>query len=295
MKLLRDPIWQFVAAVLALLAIIIGGVYFLLDRPVRDLQIEILSNSPLISVEGDIAEDIKILYKDQPVQTLSVILLRIENTGNVPIRETDYSQPVLISVSPDAEVGEFSIVETRPLGIDLSLEKIAPHQVEFSRSLINPGDQVLVKILVVDNDGTLDVNARIADISELKVLSVLEEQSSSELQDQKLSPALSFILLGSLVLSISVAFIWDTKMVVGWRQKYSGLKPAPHYYRLAQEKILEGDTNNVKLALRYLKRAFSWDSAYVQKVQNDPLFTNLREYEGLKALISKYNSPDSEA
>jgi hypothetical protein len=88
--------------------------------------------------------------------------------------------------------------------------------------------------------------------------------------------------------------IWDTKAVIGWRQKYSGLKPASHYYGLAQEKILEGGTNSVKFALECLKRAFSWDSAYVQKAQKDPLFANLREYEQFKILIEEYNSPHSE-
>src|SRR5262245_16390244 len=147
MKFFRDSIWQFIGVVSA---IVIAVVLFWLSRSAKDLQIEILSNSPLVSVDGEITKDIKIIYKDQPVQTLSVVLLRIENTGNVPIREGDYSRPIRISVSPEAEVGEFSVVETRPKGIDLSLEKIASNQVELSKSLLNPGDQVLIKILALD-------------------------------------------------------------------------------------------------------------------------------------------------
>jgi hypothetical protein len=296
MKILRDPIWQFVGALLALLTIIIGAIYFLLDRPVKDLQIEVLSNSPLISVEGDITKDIKILYKDQAVQTLSVVLLRIENTGNVPIRETDYSRPVLVSMSPDAEVGEFSIVETRPKDIDLSLKKITPHQVELSKSLLNPGDQVLVKILVLDNDETLNVSARIADISELKVLSGLEEQSSQGQQDQKLSPAWAFVFWVIILFFISFV-LWltfaDIKPVIGWRQKYFGLKPGPHYYGLAQETILNGGIGSTRGALRYLKIAFSWDGTYIQEAKKDPLFAHLQQYEQFKSLMEKYNSSHS--
>lgn len=86
MKLFKNPIWQFIGAVLTLLAIIVSVFLFLIDRANKDLQIEVLSNSPLISVKDDIAKDIKILFKDQPLKTLSVILLRIENIGNVLLK-----------------------------------------------------------------------------------------------------------------------------------------------------------------------------------------------------------------
>lgn len=294
MKIFQGPIWNFWNAVFAFLAIIVAVILFQLNRSVKDLQIEVLSNSPLISVEGDIAKDIEILYKDQPVRTLSVILLRIENTGNTPIRETDYSRPILISVSPDAEVGEFSIVETKPEDMGLSLEKITPYQVELSKSLLNPGDQALVRILVLDNDGTLDVGARIADISELRILSVLEEQGSSEQQSQRIDLVTFLLILIFTSLLFSPLIFWDRRVGIQLRQKFFGLEPAPYLYGLAQETIMGRTTGYVRFALGYLKEAFRWDNTYVQKAQNDPLFTNLREYEGFKALIEKYNSLHSE-
>ena len=290
MKVFQGPIWNFWNAVFAFLAIIITVVLFQLDRSVKDLQIEVLSNSPLISVEGDIAKDIEILYKDQPVQTLSVILLRIENTGNTPIQETDYSRPILISVSPDAEVGEFSVVETKPENIGLSLEKITPYQVELSKSLLNPGDQALVRILVLDNDGTLEVGARIADISEPKILSVLEEQSSSGQQGQRVSLVTTFLIAAAMLLFLSPLIFWDLKPGIWLRQKYFGLKPAPHCYGLAQKNTMEGTAGSVNSTLRLLEQAFSWDNTYVQKAQNDPLFEKMWEYEPYKALIEKYSS-----
>jgi hypothetical protein len=294
MKVLQHPIWQFIGVAATFLAVFVAVILFLLDRAVKDLQIEVLSNSPLISVEGDIAKDIKILYKDQPVQALSVIILRIENTGNIPIKESDYSRPVIISVSPDAEVGEFTVVETRPEAIDLSLRKIAPHRVELSKSLLNPGDQVLVRILALDNDGTLDVNARIADISQIRILSTLEEQRSSGQQGQWINLDRLPLVLGAVLLVVGPILFWNSRAGIRLRQKYTGLEPAPHCYGLAQEAIMEGNVGSVQKAMRYLEQAFEWDEAYVKKAQNDPLFANLREYGRFKVLIEKYDLPQAE-
>ena len=50
MKVFQHPIWQFMSVVVGVLAIIVAVILFRLDRSVKDLQIEVLSNSPLISV-----------------------------------------------------------------------------------------------------------------------------------------------------------------------------------------------------------------------------------------------------
>src|SRR5688572_9000676 len=120
MKIFKDPVWQFVGVVVAVIALIATVIIYLIDRPVKRLQVQILSNSPLISVNTDISSQIQILYNDKPVQSLSLILLRFENVGNEPIKETDYSEPIRILLSSQAEVGEVSVQETKPEGIDLN-------------------------------------------------------------------------------------------------------------------------------------------------------------------------------
>ena len=164
MKIIRDQGWGFIGIVTGIILTIAVVLY---QRQVNELQVEIVSNSSLINVDSEIASDIEIIYKDQPVETLSLILIRLENTGNVAIKESDYSQPIVISISPDAEIGEFVVAETSPRGINLSLGKIGTHQVELSKSLCNPGDQALIRIMALNNDDTLDITARIVDISQL--------------------------------------------------------------------------------------------------------------------------------
>jgi hypothetical protein len=116
----RDPIWQSIGVFVAIVVGGIGVALILVGRPHKGLRVEVLSNSPLIPVTAEIANEIQVLYEGQPVQTLSVILLRLENTGNEPITENDYSEPIRISIGQHGEIGEVTVQETRPEGIPLT-------------------------------------------------------------------------------------------------------------------------------------------------------------------------------
>jgi hypothetical protein len=292
MKILKDPTWQFVAVVVAVLALAATVVIFLVGRPVKRLQIQILSNSPLISVSASISPQIQVLYRARPVQALSLILLRFENVGNEPIREGDFSAPIRVLLSPKAEVGEVTVQETRPAGISLDPTKSAANQVEIGRTLLNPGDQAVLRVLALNNDGTLKVTARIAGISELKILSALEGGTQSAHFVRERTVVLA--LLGALVLAVSALMAWHSRPVVAWRRRTLGLDPAGLYYSRAQEAMLSKDqtTGGVRTAIMLLGKALSWDRSYVMRAQNDPLFAQLREYDKFKAVLDKYREQE---
>ena len=285
MKFLKDPVWQFIGVIIAILAIITSVVLYLQDKSVKELQIDVLSNSPLISIDGDIQKGIQVFYKDKPVQTLSVILLKIENTGNEPIRRADYSEPISVSLSPEAEIGEVEIQETLPDGIPLAPIIESSNKVELAKTLLNPGDQAILKILALNNDGTLIVDARIVGISEIVIQPALENNTSK--QDNIF---LYIVFIGS-ALSIVLGVVWDSNKIMAWRKKHFGFDPANHYYELAQKEITSGAiTTGVKnTTIMYLRHAFSWDSNYIQKAENNPLFQVIHVCEEYKELLAKYD------
>ena len=294
MKIIKNPAWQFVATVVGVIALIVTVSIYLIGRPVKRLQVQILSNSPLISVNTDIASQIQILYKDKPVQTLSLILLRFKNVGNESIRESDYSEPIRILLSPNAEVGEVTVQETKPEGVGLNPIVSANNRVEIAKALLNPGDQAVLKVLALNNDGTLKVEARIAGIPNLEILSALEGSTQSNNLALYWIP---FIGLGVIILTVISGLMWTSRKVIEWRRSHLGFDPARHYYRLAQETILNKDTGagNIRFTITYLGKAFSWDRGYVQRAQKDPLFAHLQEYEKFRALIDKCKQPQSES
>ena len=287
MKFFKNPVWQFVGVIISVIAIFVALYISATDRPSKKLRVEILSNNPLISVNTDIAKEIEILYKDVPVQTLSLILLRFENTGNEPIAESDYSEPIRITLSQNAEIGEATIQETQPLGINLTATKISNNQIELAKTLLNPGDQVVIKILAINNDETLEINTRIAGIQNIEVISVLESQSTS-----KSSSNFFLFIFGGLGLLILWLMFWNSKGVVEWRIKKYGYNPALEAYAAAQERVSTKvmTTENLRLVILHLRNAFVWDNIYLEKAKNDPIFSELQNYEIYKAFISEFEN-----
>lgn len=293
MKFLKDPIWQFVGVVVGVIAIIVTLFVYFDERPYKKLKVEILSNNPLISINTDIAKEIQILYKDSPVQSLSLILLRFENTGTEPIRENDFSEPIQILLSQNAEIGEVSIQETRPNGIQLTPTIIANNQIRLAKVLLNPGDQVVIKILAINNDGTLNINARIAGISVIEIQSVLENGSPEKSAS---GASVALWCLGIDIIFLIGLVAWNSQRGMKWRKENMGFDPARHYYIAAQEKILNGapTPDRMKFTVNFLRNAFRWDSSYIQKAQDDPLFAHLHNYELYKILIDEFTQQEKE-
>src|SRR5947208_12069828 len=131
MKFLRNPAW--LAVLIGVLAIAVSLALYFDARSVKKLRVEILSNSPLVSINTDLPKEIQILYKTVPVKSLSLILLRIANTGSEPIKESDYSDPIRVTMSQSASVGEVTIQETRPDTIELAPIISASNQVELPK------------------------------------------------------------------------------------------------------------------------------------------------------------------
>ena len=191
------------------------------------------------------------------------------------------------SYSPNAEVGEVTVQETKPEGIKLNPTVSARNQIEFARALLNPGDQAVLKVLALNNDGTLKIEARIVGIPDLKILSALEVST----QRNASSPYwILFIGLGAVILVVIFALIWTSKKVIEWRISHLGFDPARYYYTLAQETILSKDktTGSISNTINHLGKAFNWDRSYVQGAQKDPLFSQLQEYEKFKSVLDKY-------
>lgn len=66
-----------------------AAIYFK-QRQRKNISFEVLSNSSLLSVQDEIKKDVQILYKGKLVQQVNLILLRLVNSGNVPILSVDF-------------------------------------------------------------------------------------------------------------------------------------------------------------------------------------------------------------
>jgi hypothetical protein len=177
-NILRDNIWEFVSVLVGALAIFAAYNIFFLERDVKKLQVTILASTSLVEVEQSILNDIEMLYKGQPIANLTLVQVRVDNSGNEVIREEDYARPVRFSFPPQAEIVEAAILESSPPNIGMTVQT-DQNTATLSPVLLNEEDRVIIRFLLVNmptngDAQPFEVDARIAGVKDISVVGAIE-------------------------------------------------------------------------------------------------------------------------
>lgn len=160
MELLRDPLWQFVGAILAIAAIAVTIVVYLLQRNRKSLSYEIVSNNSLLTVREELEGKVKITYEDTPVKNVQLIVMKIINTGNVPITPSDFVRPLQFIFDEQTRILSSEVTKKEPKNIDAHIT-IDKNSFRLEPTLLNGKDSITIKSLVYDFDGLPKVDTRI--------------------------------------------------------------------------------------------------------------------------------------
>jgi len=166
-EIIRDPIWQFIGAILALAAIFISIGLYLRQRRRKAMSYEIVSQTPLLSMEEEVKGKLKILFEDEPVQKVHLIVAKIINAGNLPILPTDYQRPLSFGFDNEARVLTAEVIETNPDSLEASIG-IEGKKVAFEPTLLNEKDSITLKMLVSQFDGKVTVDGRIIGVKDIR-------------------------------------------------------------------------------------------------------------------------------
>lgn len=166
-ELIRDPIWQFVAVILAIVAIIITVILFFYQRQKKAISWQIISNAPLLKIDEDIKRNLQVVFNGKPVQDIQLIIARIINTGNVPIKSTDYERPINLNFGKEAQILTAEITETSPNNLK-AYANIEGKEVVIPPTLMNGRDWITLKILVNQFEEPITVDGRIVGVKEIK-------------------------------------------------------------------------------------------------------------------------------
>lgn len=165
-ELLRDPLWQFVGALLALLALIVSVASVMIYRNRKGLSYEVVLNSRLLSVDEEIEGRVKVTFDNYPVSGVRMLIVHVRNNGNVPIEESDYDSNLGFWVKGGPKVLTAEVVETKPPDIRAHVEAFE-NTVYLDKMLLNAGDALTLKLLY-SGDGPLLPVGRIKGVSEIR-------------------------------------------------------------------------------------------------------------------------------
>jgi hypothetical protein len=216
--MLRRYFWQLLGTILALLAILATYDVFFRGRPSKNLQVVLQAPASLVTIRPEATADIEVLYKGQKVGSASVLQARIENSGNQPILDSDYTRPVTFSFSPEHEIADVAIANSDPPNVGMQVTKTSKSQAEASRTLLNPQDSVTVRFITISasNKAVLDgfsVDGRIVGVRGLKV--GMPTQESPGGKGWRFPDAL--LLLGGGIASIVANILGD--LLTRWRRR----------------------------------------------------------------------------
>lgn len=179
--------WSFLGFLLAAIfgSISIYTEFFRVDRP--SLIIEILNDTNVLDVKEKVNE-LKILYDDIDIQnlnkTLSVLIIRIRNSGGAPILNGYYDKkyPLRLSLSD----GKFLKVEQATSTSDYLLNSAIPiieteKTIMLPEIILEPGESYTIKSLILhaaESNINLNVSGKIAGVHKIELLRSSSEETS---------------------------------------------------------------------------------------------------------------------
>ncbi|MCK2005506.1 hypothetical protein MZM54_29560 [[Brevibacterium] frigoritolerans] len=142
-------------------------------RSRKELSYDIVSSTSLVKKHDELGKKIKIFFEDREIkENVFLVLLRIINTGNVPIEEEDFKQDITIETN-NSKILIAEVKETTPknLYVDIKNERVG--LTAISPLLLNSKEEFIIKLLIKASDKTpfnkdeLIVASRIVGVSEI--------------------------------------------------------------------------------------------------------------------------------
>lgn len=165
--LLRDPVWQFVGAVLTVLTIVVAVIIYLLQRSKKSLAYDVISNVSLLSANEEIKNELQILYKGIQVKNIHLFVFKIINDGNQPIPQSDYEKPLSMVLYGGAQILSVEVVSENPsnLGAEASAEA---NKILIKPILMNSKDYFKIKAIINAESFSFKPDARIIGVKSVK-------------------------------------------------------------------------------------------------------------------------------
>lgn len=152
------------------LSVIVASVfsYFWL-REHRSLLVRVEEPVVIASVGSEKIDELSLYYKEKKIESFSVVVVAIENTGNSHLRSEDFSRPLQLSFKGDM-ISKPVLLKSNPEQLDPILTVVGDATVELRPLLLNQGDVIEFRVGVVNLSDALDpvrINGRIAGVEKI--------------------------------------------------------------------------------------------------------------------------------
>ncbi|MDJ0510827.1 MAG: hypothetical protein QNJ64_16460 [Crocosphaera sp.] len=191
----------------------------------KKMSYKIISKTPFLSVNKGVLDDTKIFFKDEPVNRVNVIKIKILNSGDLMIKSTDFeSEKPGIKILFKTNNNQFKILSTEIVNrsnLDMNPDiKIQDKEIIINSCLWNVDDFIEIKSLVNNYEisDEITVTAHIAGMKgDLSDISESEKPLEILLQAKELITFLLFLLSYLLLIFfILKIFLRDVQIIINF-------------------------------------------------------------------------------
>ena len=168
LAILSSPAWAVIAAIATVVTIFIS----IRQHQRKAISYKVISDTPLLSLKEEVRSRVQVLFDAKPVGNTRLVVLKILNSGNVPILSTDYDDPIKIGFGDNAEILDAELLESVPS--DIKDKAKAPFKddiggVILEPLLLNSKESITLKILLAQAhlSKEIKVTARIVGINQI--------------------------------------------------------------------------------------------------------------------------------
>lgn len=147
---LSSGIWQSVSVFIAIITLFFS-IHISRKRPSRkEIICDLISDAMVLSAAEEVKKRVKFLLDNKPVSDLSLVILKVWNSGNASILPTDFRRPLKIDFG-GAEVIEAEVLETTSRGVKeeakTSLKRNSKN-LTLEPLLLNSKESINLKVLL---------------------------------------------------------------------------------------------------------------------------------------------------
>jgi hypothetical protein len=164
---LRDQVWTFFGAAVALVAVVVTIWFHIAGRQRKRLVVEPTSAFSLVDRGKHGIDGLALVFNGTPIDDAVAVVVRISNAGNTPILAADFEHPLKITFVRGANILNADILETQPPGIPAEVTA-AGSVASFPGTLLNPGDEVSCRFLLEGDSWEFSSSGRIAGVASIE-------------------------------------------------------------------------------------------------------------------------------
>jgi len=151
-----------------IMGLVVGIVSYIKLKVKKRLSYEVKSRFSLLKIGNQIKHDVKVIYGQEEVKNIHLLLVKIINDGNKHILEEDFIEPITFKFNHQAKVLDTEIQDSDPKNIKMSFDSRTNNVVEIMPVLLNPGDWFVLKLLVSEYED-FELGARIIGVRKLTI------------------------------------------------------------------------------------------------------------------------------